>query len=417
MSTSRSPATVRADGVRRRPKDRKEQIARVSAQAFSELGYHAVSMENIAAEVGISAAALYRHYSGKYELFRDSVLNLGQQLDDCTADDDDAHAAPGQQFERLVTALVDTTIANRESGGLYRWEGRYLNVDDQARLMDQIGAVNRRLHVPILAVQPGLPSKQKWALSTAVLSVIGSIADHRAKLPAVQIRSLLTQLALNVASAHLPNRAAVAPRQRTPTVDLGKYEALLREAMTLFDTFGYRDTSMDQIAAAVGMPTSGIYRYFSGKSDILAATLRRAADGISAELSTVQAEPAAPREVLTRLAHAYIARSLADPELSNIYYTERVHLAPADAAILHSIQRSTVESWVRLLEQVRSDFTTAQARFVVHAAMALVIDLGRLSGHDAATQPQVQELVELTLFGPDEADPTYRALRTAAPPR
>ena len=39
--------------------------------------------------------------------------------------------------------------------------------------------------------------------------------------------------------------------------------------MLLFNHKGYRDTSMEDIAAAVGIPASGIYRYFSGKSDIL----------------------------------------------------------------------------------------------------------------------------------------------------
>ena len=70
---------------RRRPKDRRTQIARVSAEAFSELGYHGVSMEDIAGRVGVTAASLYRHYSGKYDLFRAAVLGLGQQLVDCTA--------------------------------------------------------------------------------------------------------------------------------------------------------------------------------------------------------------------------------------------------------------------------------------------------------------------------------------------
>ena len=51
---------------------------------------YGVSMETIASRVGISAAALYRHYSSKYELFRDAVLSLGQQLVDCTAFADDA---------------------------------------------------------------------------------------------------------------------------------------------------------------------------------------------------------------------------------------------------------------------------------------------------------------------------------------
>ena len=80
MSTA---STVRTER-RRRPKDRKAQIARVSAEAFSELGYHGVSMEDIAGRVGVTAASLYRHYSGKYDLFQAAVLGLGQQLVDCT---------------------------------------------------------------------------------------------------------------------------------------------------------------------------------------------------------------------------------------------------------------------------------------------------------------------------------------------
>lgn len=408
MPASRSSAPPHADGVRRRPKDRKAQIARVSAEAFSTLGYHAVSMEAIAAELGISAAALYRHYSSKYELFRESVLALGRQLEAST--DDDAG------FHEQVVALVDVTIANRRSGGLYRWEGRYLTGDDQARLMAHIGVVNRRLHVPILAAQPGLGSREKWTLSTAVLSVIGSIADHRASLPIGQIRSLLGELASTVASARLPDPDPVAPRPVRLTVDVGNYEALLHESMRLFDARGYPETSMDDIAAAVGMPTSGIYRYFAGKSDLLAAALRRSADGISSELATVLATPGSPRDVLTRLARAYVARLFANPELANIYYSERVNLAPTDAAMLVSIQRCTVDSWIRLLVQARPELSSAQARFVVHAAMALVVDLGRLSGHDLARRPQVERLVELTLLGPDAGD-SYRPLRASAAPR
>ncbi|MGH3597795.1 MAG: TetR/AcrR family transcriptional regulator, partial [Mycobacterium sp.] len=127
-----------AADVRRRPKDRKARIARASAEAFSALGYHAVSMDAIAAKVGISAPALYRHYAGKYDLFRGAVLALGQQLVDCTdfADADPCEISdPAATLDRLVDALIDVTLANRESGGLYRWQARYLHGEDQSALM------------------------------------------------------------------------------------------------------------------------------------------------------------------------------------------------------------------------------------------------------------------------------------------
>src|SRR5215208_6935738 len=105
------PRPASDDTVRRRPKDRKAQIARASAEAFSTLGFHGVSMEAIASRVGISAAALYRHYSSKYELFRDAVLTLGQQLVDSTAFADAAtNDDPQQTLRRLIAALIDTAM-------------------------------------------------------------------------------------------------------------------------------------------------------------------------------------------------------------------------------------------------------------------------------------------------------------------
>jgi AcrR family transcriptional regulator len=404
---------ARVETVRRRPKDRKAQIARASARAFSELGYYGVSMETIAKRVGVSAAALYRHYSSKYELFRDAVLNLGQQLVDCTALADEAAGDPELTLRRLVSALIDTAMANRESGGLYRWEGRYLRGDDQATLIAQMRCVHRRIQRPLMAIRPELSSRQRWTLSTSALSVIGSIVDHRAKLPAIQVRALLADLADAVLDADLSDDANNVVEDRPPVATVGetpKYEALLNESMRLFNLRGYRDTSMEDIATAVGMPASGIYRYFSGKSDILAAAFRRAADRLSAELSAIVGTVPDRGEALTAVIDAYVTRSFDRPELDYVYYTERLNMTPGDQKILRNLQRANVESWVELVVSVRPDWTPGQARFAVHAAMALVIDLGRLMRYEnsAPARAVVERLVDLTLLG------RYR-LRAALP--
>ena len=402
-------------GIRRRPKDRKAQIARASAEAFSAVGYHAVSMEAIASRVGISATALYRHYSSKYDLFRDAVLALGEQLVECTAFVDGAAADAGT-LRRLVSALIDTALANRESGGLYRWEARYLRGDDQTTLSSQMRIVNRRIHKPLMALRPELTSRQRWMVSSSMLSVIGSIVDHHAKLPAVHIRAVLAEIADVISTAEVPDppdvSVAAAPARRLSGVDPSKYEALLTESVLLFNQKGYRDTTMEEIASAVGMPTSGIYRYFSSKTDILAAIYRRAADRLSSEASSILGSFSDPEEALTALIDAYVARFFDHPELANVYYTERVNMAPADQKILRNMQRAIVESWVRLVVAIRSDWTLGQARFAVHAAMALVIDVGRLVHYDNTEQSRqtVSRLLDLALLG------RYR-LRTTLPAR
>jgi AcrR family transcriptional regulator len=391
-----------------RPKDRKVQIARASADAFSALGYHGVTMEDIASRVGISATALYRHYSGKYELFRLAVLNLGQQLVDATAfaDDSDAEsvtADPRQHLGALVTALTDTALANRESGGLYRWEARFLSADDQAELNRQLRTVHRRIQRPLAALHPDRTSHERWVGSTAILSVLGSIVDHRARLPVARMRAVLAELATVIATADLlaPDDDPQVREVPQSRASQSKYEALLDESMRLFNERGYRETSVEEIAATVGLPASGVYRYFGRKSDLLAASFRRAADWLSAELGSVAAVASDPEDALTRVIDAYVARSFDRPELDHVYYTERLNLTKADQNVLRILQLSTVESWVELVVAVRPEWAPEDARFAVHAAMALVIDMGRLTGYRDTSQTRelVGGLLDLTLLG------------------
>ncbi|MGB6209760.1 MAG: TetR/AcrR family transcriptional regulator [Mycobacterium sp.] len=399
--------------VRRRPKDRKAQIARASAESFSALGYHAVSMEAIAAKVGISAPALYRHYASKYDLFRGAVLALGQQLVDCTdfADAEPMAADPAATLDRLVEALIDVTLANRESGGLYRWQARYLHSEDQSTLMDQLRVVNRRIQRPLMVIRPTLTSSHRWMLSSGLLSVIGSIVDHRVALPPDEIHALLAQAASALLHAELPKPADALSRPASWRIfesDTGVYEALLQASMALFNAKGYPETSMAEIASAVGIPVSGIYRYFPGKCDILSTGLRRAADRVSGRLSAILTGLAEPRQMLTLLIEAYVATSFANPDLAAIYYTERVNLTRVDQELLRSVQRSTIDAWMRLLASARPTLTPTQARILVHAAMALVVDVGRLVhyGHpaDNSAYPQacVRKLMGATLFGSGE---------------
>ncbi|MGW0161270.1 TetR/AcrR family transcriptional regulator [Mycobacterium sp. NPDC003323] len=389
--------------VRRRPRDRKAQIVKASAYAFSALGYHAVSMEDIASRVGISAAALYRHSPGKYELFRDAVIGLGQQLVDGTevvSPDSD----PAALLDDLVDALVDTAIANRSSGGLYRWEGRYLNPEDQEILNGQIELVNRRLQQPLMRLRPDLTSRERWTLSSAALSVIGSVTDHRAALPLGEMRALLAGLASAVLWAPLPPPDDSPPRKRlshSGSAVGGKYEILLRESLMLFHRKGFRETSMEDIAAAVGMQPSGIYRFFPAKADILAASYRRSADRVSGDLSNVLSEEPDPGRALSQLIDLYVSRSFREPELAYVYYTERGNVPEPDRMVLRNIQRATIDEWARLVSEARTEFSAAQARFAVHAAFGLVVDLGRLVQYEdtAYSRACVRLMMELTLLG------------------
>jgi type VI protein secretion system component VasF len=63
---------------------------------------------------------------------------------------------------------------------------------------------------------------------------------------------------------------------------------------------------------------------------------------------------------------------------------------------------------MRLLTSARPALSAAQARFLIHAAMALVVDVGRLVHYEAPAEdsayPQacVRKLMEVTVFGRGE---------------
>jgi len=59
---------------------RKEQIYEVAERLFSEQGYHATTMREIARELAIEGGSLYSHISGKQELLYAIVLRGSEQF-------------------------------------------------------------------------------------------------------------------------------------------------------------------------------------------------------------------------------------------------------------------------------------------------------------------------------------------------
>lgn len=425
LGATNDPAGRPGDRIRRRPKDRKAQITRAAAEAFSAQGYHATSMEAIATRVGISAPALYRHYPSKYHMFAVVVGTLGQQLVDCTAFLDDVSDAELERdaaavLDRAFDALITSGISDREIGGLYRWQGRYLQPDDQAKLMAQMRTVHRRIQRPLVALRPELTSAERWTLSSSLLSLSGSILGHRLRLPDEEVRPLLSEAARAVAATQLPkpedvgvNRPAV---WRIFTPDAGPYEALLHAAILLFGKQGYAETSVTEIADAVGVPASGVYRYFSSKADILTTGLQRAMDRIAGEMSAIASVFADPRETLTRLVEAWVATVFANPELAAVYDTERVNLASAERELLRDSERAFMDTWAKPLIMVRPGLDSDHARFLVHVLSVLLDDMGRVAREHAAklgedsvpggpgyAQACLRTLMESILLGPADA--------------
>ena len=68
-------------GTTRLPAElRRRQILDVACGVFADRGFHATSMDDIAAAAGVTKPVLYQHFSSKRALFVDLLGDLGQRL-------------------------------------------------------------------------------------------------------------------------------------------------------------------------------------------------------------------------------------------------------------------------------------------------------------------------------------------------
>ncbi|MEV6072367.1 helix-turn-helix domain-containing protein [Nocardia sp. NPDC052001] len=131
---------------RHRPKDRRAQIAATSAAAFAELGYHQVSITDIGARLGITSAALYRHYPSKYAIFAAELFRLAEvTVAAVTLPPQAQQWTPQRRLGHALEAIVAGTIANRPTVALARREARYLDPPDRATLDDRFATATAML--------------------------------------------------------------------------------------------------------------------------------------------------------------------------------------------------------------------------------------------------------------------------------
>src|SRR3954452_477380 len=110
------PRAPEADGRRSaaaaRRRVREKEIIAATRALFDEKGVREAQIDDIASAVGINRAIVYRHFSGKEELF---ALTLVSYLDELHADlqavDDPGARAP-ERLEALVGAFVDYGLAH-----------------------------------------------------------------------------------------------------------------------------------------------------------------------------------------------------------------------------------------------------------------------------------------------------------------
>lgn len=365
-----------SDTIRRRPRDRKAQLAAAAAASFADVGYHGVGIDDVAAAVGITGGAVYRHFGNKYELLRRAVFD-GVEVVESAA----SGGASDEPLSGLLERLATMAIARRDLGVLLQRESRHLEPDDQAELRRRVSAVTARLGRLVRDERPHLGDDDVALIARSVLAVLASPSYHRIALADASDARVLNRMVALVATTRAVDADGSGSRKTTPVASTmeraSRRETLLSVAGQLFARHGYGAVRMEDVGREAGIAGPSIYQHFESKADLLTAALTRGAEwlqfGVSRALATADTEARA----LELVVGAYVEFVIEHTDLMALLLTETVNLPDAQRHAVRRLQHDYVSEWVRLLSAARPDVSEPHARFVVHGVLGVVNDNGR----------------------------------------
>ncbi|MER7750740.1 TetR/AcrR family transcriptional regulator [Kitasatospora sp. NPDC097643] len=384
--------------VVRRPPGRRAQILAVAADRFHRSGYHQVSMTEVAAGVGITAPALYRHFRGKPELL-DRAVRLGL---DALADG----LRAARTVEELGAALAAVAVGHRPLGTLVQRDARLLPPARRAALRRELRTDVALMTAVLRAERPELALAEAELLCWSALSACAGLSYQSAAPQPRRAEALLRDVVAAVLAVSLDGAATGPALDATPaTVVSGarppaRREELLAAAVRLFHERGFDNVSTDQLGAAVGISGPSVYRHFDSKAQLLAASLVRSrerlwhevdgaiaaagtATGTAAAAGTAAGTAAGPEAALAAGLAAYVGFARRNGDYLGAMLSETERLAPRDRRAAVDFRRDFLRTWVGLLREVHPECDAVEARIRVHALFALVNDGVRNRPHSA----------------------------------
>ncbi|BDX31312.1 TetR family transcriptional regulator [Mycobacterium antarcticum] len=364
--------------VRRRPKDRKDQILEQAVRLFIDRGFHSVTLEEIAEAAGVTARALYRHYDNKQALLAAAILAGQNEYQNATRPRNHETDSPTPPLSVELPNLIAAAIATRSLTVLWQREARYLDDGERADVRRRINAIVAGMDDAVCLEIPDLSPQHSELRAWAVSSTVTSLGLHNLSLPGEELNALLYQACM--AAARTPPVRELNADDRLPIGDSSPYsrrETLLATGAHLFRARGYPAVSTSDIGKGAGIAGPGLYRSFASKQAILDALIRRLDEWRSLECIRVLRASLGPSERLRAFVEGHVRISLDDPDLVAVSITELSH-ASADVSEAFARNRADREAeWLNLIRELVPRTTVAEARLLVAAATSFIEDVAR----------------------------------------
>lgn len=92
--------------------NRKSQIINTASKLFKERGYSAVTMRDLATELGIKAASLYNHINSKQEILKEIIISIAEDFTEGIKEIEENNQSASDKLRAIVKLHVIITSEN-----------------------------------------------------------------------------------------------------------------------------------------------------------------------------------------------------------------------------------------------------------------------------------------------------------------
>jgi AcrR family transcriptional regulator len=171
---------------------------------------------------------------------------------------------------------------------------------------------------------------------------------------------------------------------------------IVNTAREVFARFGYRKTTLDDIAAPLRKAKSFIYHYFAGKEDIFTAVLEREVEIAQEKVDTAIRNIASPPEKLRGFFHAAIAATAESQNYFSVLRDEWYEVFSFGIRIREQYMRTMIAKVSAILREgiARRDFEIDD---IEATAEAIIISVGSLHAPWIYSPEEVQRKLDRVL--------------------
>ncbi|MEZ5375542.1 MAG: TetR/AcrR family transcriptional regulator [Acidimicrobiales bacterium] len=156
--------------------ERRQQLLDTARMVFARSGFHETSMNDVAAEAGVTKPVLYQHFASKRDLFRAVLDDVGRRLEHDIIQSAAKAMTPREQVERGLSAYLQFVETDGDGFRLL-FTGTSREDDEWVRITQRVEGSIARSIADLIDV-PGMSTERRITFAHGMVGLAEGMVRH-----------------------------------------------------------------------------------------------------------------------------------------------------------------------------------------------------------------------------------------------